>query len=527
MLGSWCLPVNIVSFAYHFIEHGMSSISMKQRVISPLSYLLKAPPQTSQPPDSDVLGVYYDHLFNYMPAHLLHIYDSGIRLINREDLPQIFKPEHAAEEEIALLMANLPSRSREEMIRNFVAQKLKYAILSHRWSLEGEPTFQMVMEKGLDGDSPGYEKLRTFCVTAKALGCRLAWADTCCIDKTSSAELDEAIRSMFKWYRNSAVCLVHLAKATEQSSIRNDPWFTRGWTLQELLAPTKIKFYGADWLPLSTFPNDKENTEIMHIISDITGIDRRNLRYFSPGLLSVREKMLWASTRKTTRVEDVAYSLLGIFDISMPIAYGEGKRAFRRLMEVIVNDCREWQIFAWAGPHSPFATSFPESPSGYRALTDATAALMLSPDRLAHRPWDLRVGYPFYAMTKKGLELEVLLVEMMLHIHREAIEGTTHERLTLSPGSENKRFFENIQVVCDTRFLLFSQWAVGIINYQTDGTGDREGMAELEARREYICFFLGTGIYSPYRKWEKVETKEVLSIRTKEVLRRPVTTVWL
>lgn len=475
-----------------------------------------------------------------MPAHLLHIENSSIRLIHREDLHQIFKPEQdATEEQIVSLMMTSPNRSREVAIKNLVAQKLKYAILSHRWLLDGEATFQTVMENGLLGDSPGYEKLRKFCVAAEALGCRLAWADTCCINKTSSAELDEAIRSMFKWYRNSAVCIVLLAMATSVpapgglgidkfDAIQNDPWFTRGWTLQELLAPAKIKLYSADWLPLSDFPNDKENTAIMHVVSDITGIDHHNLRYFSPGLLNVREKMVWAASRKTTRVEDVAYSLLGIFDISMPIAYGESKRAFRRLMEAIVSDCREWQIFAWAGPHSPYAASFPESPAGYRALADTTASLMITMNpagHLVHRRWDL--GYPFYAMTKRGLELKVLLVEMMLHIRRELIEGTTYERLTLSPGTEDRRFFENIQVICDTRFLVFSQWAVGIINYQTDGTDDREGMAELGAGRDYVCFFLGTGIYSPYRKWEKVETKEVLTIRTKEVLRRRMTTVWL
>ncbi|KAF8141359.1 hypothetical protein EV363DRAFT_1307880 [Boletus edulis] len=484
---------------------------------------------TSQPTNSDAAGVFYDHVFNYMPAHLLHIDNSGIRLIHREDLHQIFRPDHATGQEIALLMAKSPNRSREAAIRQLVAQKLKYAILSHRWLLEGEQTFQKVMENGLDGDSLGCTKLRQFCAIAEALGCSLAWADTCCIDKTSSAELDEAIRSMFKWYRNSAVCVVLLAEATSQDSIRDDPWFTRGWTLQELLAPATIKFYGADWSPLSTFSNDKENIEMMHIISEITHIDHRDLRYFSPGLLNVREKMRWASSRKTTRVEDVAYSLLGIFDISMPIAYGEGKRAFRRLMEVIANECREWQIFAWAGPHSPYSTAFPESPSGYRALSDATNALMPSPGRSLHpsRPWDLRVGYPFYAMTKKGLKMEVLVIEMMLHIDREPIEGTIHERLTLSPSSENEGSFEKIEVACDTRFLLFSRWAVGIINYQTDGAGTREGMAELEAGREYICLFLGTGIYTNYREWEKVETKEVLTIRTKEVFRKRVTTVWL
>ncbi|KAF8555824.1 hypothetical protein OG21DRAFT_792191 [Imleria badia] len=167
-----------------------------------------APPK-SQLSNSDVAGVFYDHVFNHMPAHLLHIDNSGVRLINRDDLHHIYRPEHATEEEIALQTVKLPNRTREEVIRNLVAQKLQYAILSHRWSLGGEATFQMVMENGLDGDSPGYAKLRKFCDTAEKLGCRLAWADTYCIDKTSSAELDEAIRSMFK-------------------CIQDDPWFKRG-----------------------------------------------------------------------------------------------------------------------------------------------------------------------------------------------------------------------------------------------------------------------------------------------------------
>ncbi|KIJ18522.1 hypothetical protein PAXINDRAFT_36447, partial [Paxillus involutus ATCC 200175] len=255
--------------------------------------------------------------------------------------------------------------SREEAIRNLVAQMLKYAILSHRWFHKGEPNFQMMVSKeGLD-DLPGYEKLVKFYRRAEEFGCSLAWADTCCIDKTSSAELEEAIRSMFKWYRNSEVCIVHLANSAQPIHFQHDEWFMRGWTLQELLAPTRLKFYGADWMPLSDYRNDKENDEIMGAISSVTGINRRALRYFSPGLLDVREKMLWASNRCTTRVEDVAYCLIGIFNVSMPIAYGEGRRSFRRLMEAIVQDCREWQIFAWAGPHSPYTAAFPESPSGY------------------------------------------------------------------------------------------------------------------------------------------------------------------
>lgn len=475
--------------------------------------------------NSDVAEVFYDHVFNYMPARLLHINKSDIRLVHRDELHRIFNPEQTTPAEIASFMSKSPNRPRAQSIRDLVSQKLQYAVFSHRWLAAGEPTFQMVAEHGVVGNTPELEKLKNFCAVAEVLGCKLAWFDACCIDKMSSAELDEAIRSMFKWYRYSAVCIVHLAQTDHAGvGIEDDPWFRRGWTLQELLAPTRIKFYSANWLPLSDYPNDKDNQVLMEHISKITGIDHQNLRYFSPGLFNVREKMLWASLRKTTRTEDVAYSLLGIFNISVPIAYGEGKRAFRRLMEAIAEECREWQIFAWAGPHSPYATSFPESPAGYRALTEKTATLLVMP-RLVHRPWDL--GYPFYTMTKKGLELGVLMVEMMLHTHRDPIEDTTYERLTFGPGSGSKRYFEDTQVACDTRFLHFSQWAVGVINYHTDGTDERGGMAELEPGKEYVCFLFGTGIYSPHRKWEKVETKEVLTIRTKEVARRRMTIVWL
>ncbi|KAF8843065.1 hypothetical protein BDN67DRAFT_964969 [Paxillus ammoniavirescens] len=474
-------------------------------------------------PDSDVVRIFDDHVFNYMPAHLIYLPEG--RLVHREDLHRIFNPEGITEWDIGLFVEISNNLSREEAIRNIVAQMLKYAILSHRWFHKGEPNFQaMVSKEGLD-DLPGYEKLVKFYRRAEELGCSLAWADTCCIDKTSSAELEEAIRSMFKWYRNSEVCIVHLANSAQPTHFQHDEWFTRGWTLQELLAPTRLKFYGADWMPLSDCRNDKENDEIMGAISRVTGINRRALRYFSPGLLDVREKMLWASNRRTTRVEDVAYCLIGIFNVSMPIAYGEGRRAFRRLMEAIVQDCREWQIFAWAGPHSPYTAAFPESPSGYRVLSEEASSALSPRIRPIHRPWN--PGYPFYTMTKRGLEIEVLLVEMMMHIRREPLEGHNCERLTLSPDSEDEMYFGNIQVLCDTRFLPYSQWAIGIINYQTDGTGNRGGTGELEAGTDYVCFFLGTGIHSPYGKWEKVDTNAVLTIHTKQILRKPVTTLWL
>ena len=297
-----------------------------------------------------------------MPTHLLSISDreaGGVRfkLIKRDDLKA---EDYVAEDAIASLSAQYPDLPREEVIRRLVAQRLRYAIFSHRL-LQPEATFEMVQKAGVGGpgaDAPqGYKKLENFCAMAVAHGCWLAWADTACIDKRSSAELEQAIRSMFSWYRYSAVCIIYLADSSGMGDFENDPWFTRGWTLQELLAPAQIKFYTKDWKPIKSIsdcPNDKDDDGILRAVSKTTSIKVHDLRHFSPGLLNVREKMVWASKRQTTLEEDVAYSLLGIFDISMPITYGEGKRAFRRLMEVIVQDCREWQIFAWAGRHSPY-----------------------------------------------------------------------------------------------------------------------------------------------------------------------------
>ncbi|EGO05159.1 hypothetical protein SERLA73DRAFT_14460, partial [Serpula lacrymans var. lacrymans S7.3] len=198
----------------------------------------------------------------------------------------------------------------------------------------------------------GYSKLFKFCEKAQEYCCQLAWSDTCCIDKTSSAELEEAIRSMFRWYRNSRICIAYLAESQTLEELNSEVWFRRGWTLQELLAPRRMKFYGKGWVPFGTFHNDKEDKEILHTLAEVTKIPRKELTFFLPGTRAIREKMLWASTRETTRIEDTAYSLLGIFEITMSIAYGEGAWAFHRLMETIIQRCDEWTILAWAGPSS-------------------------------------------------------------------------------------------------------------------------------------------------------------------------------
>ncbi|KIJ64855.1 hypothetical protein HYDPIDRAFT_89820, partial [Hydnomerulius pinastri MD-312] len=196
-------------------------------------------------------------------------------------------------------------------------------------------------------DHLGLEKLVMFGELSLQRGCKYAWLDTACIDKTSSAELEESIRSMYSWYRNSAFCVIHLGDTSGLHDIRSDPWFTRGWTLQELLAPKVVKFFDRKWRPMSSNENDKTPSPLLDAVSAATDIPEVQLLDFAPGSQGVRNIMLWASRRRTTRVEDVAYSLIGLFDVSLSIAYGEGWRAFYRLQEELIRKSSDMGLFAW------------------------------------------------------------------------------------------------------------------------------------------------------------------------------------
>jgi hypothetical protein len=217
-----------------------------------------------------------------------------------------------------------------------------YAILSHTWSLDGgEVTFKDISE-GTATNKAGYTKI-SFCgEKAASHGLQYFWVDTCCIDKSSSAELQEAINSMFQWYRNAAKCYVYLSdvwiserKASDQfseftweSAFRASRWFTRGWTLQELLAPSSVEFFSREGNRLG----NKRFLERQ--IHEITGIAVPALRGTPLSQFSVDERLSWAKNRQTTRKEDEAYSLLGIFDVYMSLIYGEGRdNAFKRLRE--------------------------------------------------------------------------------------------------------------------------------------------------------------------------------------------------
>jgi hypothetical protein len=211
-----------------------------------------------------------------------------------------------------------------------------YAILSHTWGRDGdEVTYKDILDGTGDGKA-GYNKLH-FCATqAKYDGLRYCWIDTCCIDKTNAAELTESINSMFRWYQNAVKCYVFLEDVSalvgsnRDLQIQRSRWFTRGWTLQELIAPQCVEFFSQEqkWL------GDKKSLEQQ--IHQITGISCYTLRGEPLARFSVTERLSWTEGRSTKRKEDLAYSLLGIFDINMPAIYGEGERnAFRRLLQEI------------------------------------------------------------------------------------------------------------------------------------------------------------------------------------------------
>jgi hypothetical protein len=182
--------------------------------------------------------------------------------------------------------------------------------------------------RSCNADRTGYDKVEHFCDIAAADGFEYLWLDTCCIDKTSSSELSEAINSMYKWYQNAEVCYVYLSDVASyedprelESNFVRSRWFTRGWTLQDLIAPSTVIFFADDWQEIGTKPSLQE------VISAITGINANILLGDDLESASVTQRMSWASKRKTARSEDLAYCLLGIFGVNMPMLYGEGERA--------------------------------------------------------------------------------------------------------------------------------------------------------------------------------------------------------
>lgn len=276
----------------------------------------------------------------------------------------------------------------------FDTQVPKYAILSHRWG-DDEVTLQD-FRKGRKRDSQGYAKIRQCCDLADGRGFQWVWIDTCCIDKKSSAELSEAINSMYHWYHNAGECYAYLCdvvwdiqnEGASKKKFMESLWFTRGWTLQELLAPSTVIFLDGQWRAFGT------RGMLSNQISIATGIKQEHLDNWSG--VCIATKMSWVSERETSRVEDLAYCMLGLFDVNMPLLYGEGKKAFIRLQLEIIKKSDDESIFAWTtntssrillGMLAPRPDCFAQS-----------ADIRIHPDLLKKR-------FP-YVMTNQGLQFQ-------------------------------------------------------------------------------------------------------------------------
>ncbi|KAK1979343.1 heterokaryon incompatibility protein [Colletotrichum cereale] len=286
----------------------------------------------------------------------------------------------------------------------------RYAIVSHTWSA-GEVTFQDWKDLAVAREKKGFQKIELARAQALRDGLDYLWIDTCCINKDSSAELSEAINSMFAWYEYSVKCYAYLSDVEHPGGLVNDcsenqihqvlsrsRWFTRGWTLQELLPPREVLFFSVEWNLLGN------RRSLADAIQRITNIDcqylhRRNKKILSGA--SVAERMSWLSCRRTTRVEDLAYCMLGIFDINMPLLYGEGAKAFTRLQEEILKTSTDQSLFCWSWTENDpgsWVSMLAPSPRNFKNGQD-------------YQPANDATSRPVpYSMTNFGLSIQLNLI---------------------------------------------------------------------------------------------------------------------
>ena len=301
-----------------------------------------------------------------LPPRLLDTHNG--KLCDRDS--QILHFENSQEyKQLVLSASTLDTLLRTTHIHTVVSTYFRYVTLSHRWGTF-EPLLRDIHGRVIYDLDPtdGLSKLQSFCLACCRHGYLWAWSDTCCIDKKSSTELQETIGSMFSWYRLSALTMVHLADVSDTDTLTSSAWFKRGWTLQELLASHTMLFFTRDWsLYLNSSSNHKEDSAILGELEQATGITSRHLTDFHPGVDDARSRLQWASGRCTTRPEDIAYSLLGVFSLHIPVLYGESaENALGRLLAEVISKSGDTSILEWVGQSSVFHSCFPATIIPYR-----------------------------------------------------------------------------------------------------------------------------------------------------------------
>ena len=303
----------------------------------------------------------------------------------------------------------------------------KYATLSHRWVGQEVDHDEMVElakmpmeERDEIRQRDGYRKIIDSCEQAQKDGYEWLWVDTCCIDKRSSAELSEAINSMYRWYENAQVCYAYLHDVPDPwfptaINIGKYPdftgwpeWFSRGWTLQELIAPSNVQFLNKNWKSIG----DKRT--LAPTLRKITGIPEHILIHGLCGNRPcVAQIMSWAAFRKTTRVEDRAYSLMGLLDVNMPMLYGEGKKAFHRLQLEIIRASNDQSIFAWGDMKT--GSILADDPScfqfcGEMELMDSDEFIRFIKENAPEEEWhSVEDRFGAFPITNRGIHIWMFL----------------------------------------------------------------------------------------------------------------------
>lgn len=356
---------------------------------------------------------------------------TGIKLVERHEVwlrasAQIEEDFNEKKMRHAIVQATEPDypAAEETAVWQFVKKYVEYAILSHTW-LQGKPgeiTYTDWNDQNFDKSSAGYAKITSFCrVAATEYGQTLGWMDTLCIDKNSSSELDESIRSMNAWYQCAVVCVAYLAETRFMEDIHKDRWFTRGWTLQELIAPPFLKFYSVNWTKLHPGQNsDKAYNLTLHEIHKATTITTSELVSQKLWDIPISRRMQWAAQRHVTREEDSAYSLMGIFDVSITTAYGEGaERAFVRLVKELLETGipNMLDIVNWG-----YGYHFPSN----RSVTVRTSDLI--PSSPALYKWCAEAVVQWYrpttpvTLTQLGLRVPVLMMPAIVRENRTSVK---------------------------------------------------------------------------------------------------------
>lgn len=360
-----------------------------------------------------------------------------------------------------------------------------YAILSHRWGADEILYNDMVptADQSKTQQKHGYAKLLGSCNLAQQQDYEWIWIDTCCIDKSSSAELTEAINSMYQWYEAAEVCYAYLDDVESQDTFTESKWFTRGWTLQELIAPGLVMFYSAAWEFIGT------KRSLVSTIAAKSQVDVQVLMGGDPLEMSVARRMYWASHRVTTRVEDEAYCLLGLFGVNMPLIYGEGRKAFRRLQEEIIRLNDDQSILAWYATEEADGTAVDFLASGASDFQE-------SGDIAAH-PYR-RTGQEAMMITSQGLSVELC----QLSVKQDE-----------AAGIEGEEPFGEVDAILDCQIGSIPG-TFPSIRLRRQGPGGRQGY-----RQHYYRIISSSGFQSRFSvQRDQFESCSLKELRDDEIL---------